>query len=144
MSKFARFFRLPLADKVLVLQALCWISAVHVALRIFRFGPVWRWVSARSPLAAAADSAPVERTIWAVETAGNYLLPEKPCLTKALVGQMFLNRMGYETTLRIGVKREADQPLQAHAWLEHDQQIVIGNLRDIASFEPFPPLSLGT
>ena len=60
---------------------------------------------------------------------------------KAVVGQMFLNQSGYETVLCIGVRREGKQRLEAHAWLEHDDRIVIGNLEDLSSFVSLPPIS---
>ena len=142
MRRIVRFTSLARAHTILLLRAFVWIALVHFALRFMPFRLVWRWSRRRSPLVQTDDFSPVDRTLWAVEVAGTFLLPERPCLTKAIVGQMFLNRLGYETTLRIGVKRDDNLQLKAHAWLEHGQQVVIGNLRNLSTFEPFPPLTL--
>ena len=49
-----------------------------------------------------------------------------------------LNRRGITTSLRIGVARRQDT-LDAHAWLEHNGRIILGEAeaRTYAPFQPF-------
>jgi hypothetical protein len=84
----------------------------------------------------------IQRILWAVGVTSHYLLRERPCLTKALVAQMLLSRKGYQTTLRIGVAHSSTRSLQAHAWLERNGEIVVGQLRDLGRFTPLPPLEV--
>ena len=67
------------------------------------------------------------RAVWAARVAGRRLLPEGPCLTQALVLQYLLRRRGDESSqLHIGVAKQDDEGLRAHAWVERDGRVLIG------------------
>jgi hypothetical protein len=52
-----------------------------------------------------------------------------------------LNRKGYSTDLRIGAGRDDDGRFTAHAWLEKDGRIVLGQIGNQHDrYSPFPPL----
>jgi hypothetical protein len=53
---------------------------------------------------------------------------------------LLLSRHSYPTTLRLGVARSPEGRLEAHAWLEHEGDIVIGNLPYLERFTPLPSL----
>lgn len=64
---------------------------------------------------------------WIASRVGARLLPKRPCLTQALVTQFFLWRRGDDTTsMHIGVTKGEDGGLLAHAWVEHEGQVIIG------------------
>ena len=48
----------------------------------------------------------------------NHLVP-MTCLRRALTLQWLLVRRGIQTELRIGVKKNSNQRIEAHAWLEY-------------------------
>ena len=49
------------------------------------------------------------------------------CLTQALAGQVLLERYGYPALVHVGVTKKAKNgTFQAHAWLESDGKVVIG------------------
>ena len=62
------------------------------------------------------------------------------CLVGALAGQYFLVRNGYKSTLHIGVKKESDKILAAHAWVTMESRIVIGMIDDLDSYVPMPTI----
>ncbi|WP_424518876.1 lasso peptide biosynthesis B2 protein [Rubrivirga sp.] len=78
--------------------------------------------------------------LWAVEAVARRVLPEKPCLTQALVARKLLRRHGVDTTLRLGAARTGQRGFRAHAWLEHNGTTVIGRTQG-DSYIPFAPLS---
>ena len=83
----------------------------------------------------------VDRTLWAVWATGRRLMPERPCLTQALVGRLLLARHGIDTVIQIGVTKD-DAELKAHAWLEHDGTIVLGGAQSRDEYRPFPALQV--
>lgn len=91
--------------------------------------------------AAGADPH-LRRMIWAVEIMGNRLFPKNPCLTQALVIQVLFRRAGRPAELRIGVRREADATPQAHAWVESEGEILIGQSEALRGYVTLPPLPL--
>lgn len=80
------------------------------------------------------------RTVWAVRAVGRRLMPERPCLTQALVGRLLLARDGIDATLHIGVTK-AEDVLKAHAWLEYGDVIILGGRRSREEYRAFPALN---
>ncbi len=69
---------------------------------------------------------------------GRNFLGVDSCFPQALVGKMLLERRGYPANIRIGVIKDADGSLRAHAWVERDGIVVIGG--PVAHVEKYTPL----
>lgn len=80
---------------------------------------------------------------WAV-TAAARCVPAATCLTQALAAQVLLGRRGCAGELRIGVARDSRGRLEAHAWIERCERVVIGALPDIERFTPLPSIERST
>jgi hypothetical protein len=79
----------------------------------------------------------INKIIWAVAVASRYV-PVATCLTQALAGQVLLKQHCAPALLRIGVMKNQRGALQAHAWIESQGQVVIGNVPDLALFTELP------
>lgn len=76
------------------------------------------------------------RFSWAVRAVGKRLLPERPCLTQALVLQSLLRWYGDNSSeLCIGVDKDESGGLIAHAWVEYDGKILIGGASSRKKFQ---------
>ena len=116
------------ARKVLV-PAILMISFLRLALLCLPYRTVRRIVDRTSAWTAihVIDVAQYQRElVWAVKTAGRYLLGDRPCLPEAMAVQWFLRRRGIETNLNIGVKKDLDEGFSAHAWVEQGGTVIIG------------------
>jgi hypothetical protein len=81
------------------------------------------------------------RAAWAAHAVGRRLLPERPCLTQALVLQYLLLRRRDDTAeLHIGVTKSQDEDFQAHAWVERDGQVLIGGTNAPKKYKRFEDL----
>jgi len=56
------------------------------------------------------------------------VVPGATCLPQALAAEALLKRGGLPADLRIGVMKGASGKLLAHAWVESDGRIVVGDL----------------
>jgi hypothetical protein len=78
-----------------------------------------RWIS-RGPVRSSADEGVDDRALaeW-VDRVLNRLPPpwRRTCLKRALVLHYLVRRAGRPAELRIGVRRDRDNALAAHAWL---------------------------
>lgn len=52
-------------------------------------------------------------------------VPRATCLVQALAGYILFSKYGYNTIIKIGVLNQ-DGVFEAHAWLEHEGNIVLG------------------
>ena len=82
----------------------------------------------------------IEEVVWAVEKAGR-CVPRATCLVKALAAREQLARLACPARLWIGVARGERGQLEAHAWLEHEGHIILGESEDRDRFVPFPALT---
>ena len=85
---------------------------------------------------ARRPQLPLARIVWSVEVTSRYV-PRATCLTQAIAAQTLLARRGYRSQLRIGVARDRDGAFIAHAWIEHEGRIVLGE-REGQTFTPLP------
>jgi hypothetical protein len=73
--------------------------------------------------ASAAEASRVARAARWTNTAARYPLPWARCLQRSLALCLWLERMGLEPVLRLGV-RKAAHGIDAHAWVEYKGRVV--------------------
>jgi len=138
LSLVRSFIALAPRDRRLVSWTAVLLLGIRLALSFLSFGVVLnglRRVSRASFFAHAAAPASIERALWAVEVCSNRLPPARTCLIRALAAQTLLVSAQNAARFRIGVAKDRDGTLQAHAWVESNGRVVIG-----ASADVFVPL----
>ena len=107
------------------------------ALRVMPL-PSLRTLFARlRPLAHLLLAGSDARVIWAIEATGRRLKGVSTCLVRAIVVDVRLSTPERPLRLTIGVKRPAaGAPLQAHAWVDDRDRILIGG----STAEEFVPM----
>ena len=77
---------------------------------------------------------PVYQILWAIQF-GSFFVLRPTCLTQGLAAKTLLSRYGYDSKLHLGVTKE-DERLEAHAWLTHQGQVVLGDVGDLSRYRP--------
>jgi hypothetical protein len=126
-TDWKRFRDLAPADRSMAIDALLLLLLVRVGLRVLPFTRVRRLLERR----AGSGDGPVRSIAWAVNAVSRRV-PRTTCLAEALVMYTLLRRHGHSPALRIGVRRADSSPLQAHAWVECDGDVVIGAVDSLA------------
>ena len=129
------------ADRNLLAGAAAVLLLMRYGLATLGYAKVRQWVSRPHRIAAPGDSGEIDRIVWAVSAAGRVALGEKPCLPIAMATQWLLSRRGFSTDLRIGVMRGESGNLEAHAWVEREGLILIGDSPALDRMERLPALS---
>jgi hypothetical protein len=138
MTRIRKYFALRSEERGLVREAYATFAAMRIASWMMPFGRVRdlatlmadRGKHVYNPRALAR-----ERIAWAVMAAGNAFPGGHNCLVRALAGEVMLRRYGYPAELRIGVANPAAEGFKAHAWLESEGRILIGDI-EIDSYVP--------
>jgi len=79
----------------------------------------------------------VEQIPWAVDAVAARLPGEFDCLDRAVAGNALLGASGYRGRIRLGVDKR-DGAFEAHAWVEWDDEVLIGDLDDLDRFRSLP------
>jgi Transglutaminase-like superfamily len=134
MSRLRKFFLLPRSERWLLIKAAFLLGAIRIGLGLLPFQTLTQLLDSVSK-SSAAKRFSSDRIAWTVFAASRYVLGDRPCLTQALAAQMLLKRRGYPANLRIGVNRTAGKQLEAHAWVESEDRVVIGG-GDLSRYTP--------
>lgn len=127
MESLKKFIEISNQDKKLLIKTWLLIWTVKVLLWILPFQKTQKIIdglASRPPDNYKSDLS-LERLIWAVQVTSSYV-PGSNCLTNAITGHILLSRENYPNQLRIGVAKDDQGHLEAHAWLESGNRTVIG------------------
>jgi len=123
----SKFFALDAHERTLILEAARVTIAMRAMLWLLPFARVQKIterMATRSRKIHFAVSR--EEIVLAVGRVSNAIPFTSNCLVRAMAAKVVLARHGYAANLRFGVAHPNDG-LKAHAWLECDGQIVIGD-----------------
>ncbi len=127
-------------DRRLVFEAGLLLFIVSVAVRVFSFPTLRRLLSDpvqdRQPPGQNVSRTTAQRVGWAVSAAARRVPWRSTCLIETLAAAVMLQRRRCPYDVRFGVRLSSPSAdLHAHAWLEHEGYVVVGdhgNLSDYA------------
>ena len=134
MSKIKSLLNLTPAERNHLVKALVLVVGIRIGLSLMpfpRFQTLLATFRASIGMSRVSVSTPptpsTQQLAWAVRTVSTYV-PKVTCLTQALAAQVLLEQHGYPTIVRIGVTNASEKgnSFQAHAWLESNGKMVIG------------------
>lgn len=139
IRRLPRFFRFPLAIQWLHLRAWAWLCLYRLALWVLPFARWHRWTSRLTAVHTPhlMNERDVIDTSRAVRRMAR-LVPVATCLPQALAMQTLLAHQGQASDLKIGVAQSEQGSFIAHAWVELDQRVIIGNQHGLRRFTPLP------
>lgn len=125
-----RFFTISTRERQLFVEAVLWLGICQIALLL-----PFRWLArhlgghmkkASDILLPDKKQTLVFDISSAINRAAYYIPWEVKCLAQAIAGKFMLRCRKIESTLYLGVAKEKESQLKAHAWLRCGQQIVCG------------------
>ena len=159
MKLFSKFWRLSWREKRCLLLAFLVLHIVRLGLWKLSFKSLWlriqhlsdhpyQWIQVFLPV-----SPPITELVKAIDSASWYTFKQARCLSRALTLYLLMKWFGYCPVLRIGVAKskaiatetaavltEQTPKIEAHAWVEHNDQIILGQIRDLGRFTPLPSI----
>jgi hypothetical protein len=107
--------------------------------------PFARWhglLQPRPPARAGRFSPSVEDVAWAVEVAAEWLPGAYRCLPRAYAAHWLLAHHGHASEVQVGVARDAQGKVEAHAWVVYQGRIIVGLVEDMQRFVRLPDLNV--
>ena len=136
--KLKRYFGLGVRHFGILCRALVVVICARLALSFIRYRRISKWITLSSPRVKPSVSPFV--MAWAVKHTSR-LVPFATCLTQALALQYLLARSGYSGTIRVGVRSDQGEAIEAHAWVLWDETVLIGGSKEeLDSFTPMVDL----
>ncbi len=123
MSIFYSFLKLPLSDKKLIIETIILMVKVKFMLSFCSF-PKIRKHYEQAETSDKKDLS-IFKLTWALNVV-NHILPGITCLNGALTGYYLLLNHGYSGQVKIGVVKTSSSEFEAHAWLEYNEEVLLG------------------
>jgi hypothetical protein len=143
--RLAKFFRLSRSDRQLLVRAALAVVSAKLAIRTLRLPAARAAVTRLERLGWFVTPTSADRVVWAVEAVGRAIPGMKNCLVQAIAAEAILVRTGHRCELRIGAAKTGPDELIAHAWLESEGRVLIGEF-ELDRYTPFiaPHVRSGT
>lgn len=142
MGRISTFLSANPGDQFRLLLAAALLYLLPVVFSVASFVRAQRglvWLS--EGLARVIPGTPTHlRVVSVVEVADQQLPGERTCLMRSSTAEVLLCLYGFTPDHRIGVTKEENGDIAAHSWLELDGDVIIGELDDLARFDPLPSL----
>ena len=116
-----------------VFTAVCLHAAIWLGLLLFKFNRVRRWVYRM--LKRERNNIPEFRPLVRAVIRSKRYIPGTSCLSEALCCYGLLLFNGLKPQLVIGVERNGNNKLDAHAWIELDGNVVLGDNGNLKKYE---------
>ncbi|MEO1124401.1 MAG: lasso peptide biosynthesis B2 protein [Cyanobacteria bacterium J06639_16] len=139
MKQLYRFFRLSSGDRQLLIKTFILLSLIRLGLWLLPFQRLRQFLDLiRQGNRQASQIQPTDpdKIITAVNISSRYMPGGEKCLARALTTQTLMFWHGYSPQLHLGVTKGEQGEFEAHAWVEHQGQVVIGYLADLSRFTP--------
>ena len=136
MNQLQKFNRLAGREKLLFLQTILVLASVTLGLRAVPWLKLQRLLlkmanwHARSGVRRRVALVSISRSI----RAARQYIPKATCLPQALTAQHLLIWNSYPADFQIGVAKDADGKLEAHAWVTSQNKIIVGGERKTNRF----------
>lgn len=133
-----KFIRLPARERAVLARTVFTLGAARLVTWVLPFAVGRRLLVGRRR--AATSTVTRDQVRWAMAHAQR-VVPRATCLPQALAAESLLTRAGLPADLQIGVMKTASGKLTAHAWVESDGRIVVGDLGgELAAYTRLPTL----
>lgn len=138
LRKLKKIIKLPLRDKSILFEAFCISGLMRFAILFIQFrklAVIYGKHNRESTLEISESEKKIIFMVgWAVEQISSRTPWESKCLVKALTAQIMLARRKISSTLYLGVAKEKNNKLIAHAWVRSGQVIITG-AREMSAFK---------
>lgn len=140
LSGWRAFRALSRHDRRLLMEAVGLLACAWLGLRMFSFLTLRRLLGGSSADRLAGQRGlsiqQIRRVAWSVHAVARRLPVGRPCLIEALAADAMLRRRGCACELRLGVLPQGSgaPSLAAHAWLEHDGMVMLGQLENLSDY----------
>lgn len=123
--KIVTFFKLNPDEKILLFRTLFLMWKIRIMLWILPFPYIKNSLFKSNEIKNIKSKYNISNLIWAVETSSKFVL-KATCLVNALTAYLIFSSQNYPSQVKIGVGKGENDTFEAHAWLEINEEIIIG------------------
>ena len=123
-------------ERLAFLKAILCLLSIKTSLIILPFSTFRKLFHWFSKTKEVKDLSPkhIKEIVWAVDSAADHLPFELLCLPRALAAKYLLRKVP-SLTLEIGIEINPSKSFEAHAWVEKNGSVIIGDWSGSVSYQ---------
>lgn len=140
MRLLPRWTGRPIREQLKIGLTVGHLLMVYVALRASSYPRVLAGVDRAArlfPSKAKGDLRSARTRAERVERVSHRIFPAHPCLPQALVVCFQYWRRGLPAHIHLGAMKDSVGALSAHAWVESNGEVIVGETESLAEYELF-------
>lgn len=122
---------------------LLYVFALIQSIRLGLWARSWQQVThLLSKLSASLSPTPwlksltIHQIVNGVQVVSHYSPGQVKCLARAIATTFLMDGAGYSNDLKIGVAKSEAGAIEAHAWVEYQGMVVMGQVERLSEFIP--------
>lgn len=136
IGQWHKFLSLTNQKRLFLVNTFLLLGGVRLGLWLLSYQKLLHLLDKLSTVNSGYREIELNDIVRAVNISTHYMPGGAKCLARALTTQVLMKRQGYSPQLYIGVAKGEQGQLEAHAWIEYDQKIVIGELLNLSRYMP--------
>jgi Transglutaminase-like superfamily len=154
MRLILSFLKLNHGDRSVLLQSYLLLTLVRLGLLLLPFERLWKGLIKLGQLQVHPSAAiflnpalktqgqKIQQVIWAVNLSARFTPGGAKCLARALTTKVLLDWRQCPSDFKIGVAKDERGNLEAHAWIEVQNHVVMGQVNKLNQYKPMPSLPI--
>jgi hypothetical protein len=130
MQRARKLLALSWRAKLMLAEAALMTSLASLALLLLPFRRLAPWLGRHMEVSPESQSAAEQQTVQhvrsAIRVASRHLPWQPQCLAQAIAGTTMLRIRHIDGTVYLGLAKDGDREIAAHAWLRSGSTIVTG------------------
>lgn len=136
MDKLKKWLALDNSKKRFLFEAFIWSILIYAILLILPFKYIHKWLvkTSSEKKNSSVDLELKKKIAWSVSVSGHLMNWKNKCLVNAITGKLMLRIRGVHSKIIFGVKKDNNNIIRPHAWLDLNNQTLLGGKKDEYSF----------
>lgn len=136
MKWWRKFLILTNRERLFLIETFLLLGLVKLGLGLISYQKLLHLLDKMSKLDYKDREIELNKIVRAVNISTRYMPGGAKCLARALTTQVIMRQQGYSPQLIIGVTNAEQGQLEAHAWIEYQGLIVVGDLQNLSRYMP--------
>ncbi len=132
-SIIQKLFKLPLNDQLLLIEISMYTIWAYLMIHVFSFKRYLNWL--KNPKEGRANEKQIRNIALTIKRINKFAFWKTTCYTQAIAARLILKRKRITSKIFLGICKQDNGELLAHAWTKVNDKIITGGNVNIDKYK---------
>ncbi len=132
-TQLTKFFSLKFSSQLLLIEASLYTIWAYLFIRLFSFKKYINWI--KNPKRDTYNENEVRKVALTIKRINKFAFWKTTCYTQAISARLILKRKSVKSQIFLGICKQEDGNLLAHAWTKVNDKIITGGNVNIDKYK---------